>query len=55
MTENETKQSKNRAVLVGLNAHCLSAEGLDIRGNDPEAILRAAEDRAAALAEALSD
>ena len=36
-------------------AHCLSAEGLDIRGNDPEAILRAAEDRAAALAEALSD
>ena len=26
MTENETKQAKNRAVLVGLNAHCLSAE-----------------------------
>ena len=26
MTENETKQVKNRAVLVGLNAHCLSAE-----------------------------
>ena len=31
-------------------AHCLSAEGLDIRGNDPEAILRAAEGPAAALA-----
>ena len=26
MTENETKQAKNRAVLVGLTAHCLSAE-----------------------------
>ena len=26
MTENETKQAKNRAALVGLNAHCLSAE-----------------------------
>ena len=26
MTENETKQAKNRAVLVGLNAHRLSAE-----------------------------
>ena len=26
MTENETKQAKNRAVLVGLNAHCRSAE-----------------------------
>ena len=26
MTENETKRAKNRAVLVGLNAHCLSAE-----------------------------
>lgn len=26
MTENETKQAKNRAVLVGLSAHCLSAE-----------------------------
>ena len=26
MTENETKQAKNLAVLVGLNAHCLSAE-----------------------------
>ena len=26
MTENETKQAKNRAVLAGLNAHCLSAE-----------------------------
>ena len=26
MTENETKQATNRAVLVGLNAHCLSAE-----------------------------
>ncbi len=26
MTDNETKQAKNRAVLVGLNAHCLSAE-----------------------------
>lgn len=26
MTENKTKQAKNRAVLVGLNAHCLSAE-----------------------------
>ena len=26
MTGNETKQAKNRAVLVGLNAHCLSAE-----------------------------
>lgn len=26
MTENETKQAKKRAVLVGLNAHCLSAE-----------------------------
>ena len=26
MTENETKQAKNRAVLVGLNTHCLSAE-----------------------------
>lgn len=26
MTENETKQAKSRAVLVGLNAHCLSAE-----------------------------
>ena len=26
MTENETKQAKNRAVLVGLNDHCLSAE-----------------------------
>ena len=28
MTENETKQAKNRAVLVGLNAHCLSAEDI---------------------------
>ena len=36
-------------------AHCLSAEGLDIRENDPEAILREAEDRAAALAEMLKD
>ena len=26
MTDHETKQAKNRAVLVGLNAHCLSAE-----------------------------
>ena len=34
-------------------AHCLSAEGLDVRENDPEAILRAAEDRAAVLAEKL--
>lgn len=36
-------------------AHCLSAEGLDILENDPEAILREAEDRAAALAEMLKD
>lgn len=37
------------------DAHCLSAEGLDIRENDPEAILRAAEEQAAALAEMLRD
>ena len=32
------------------SARCLTAEGLDIQGNDPEAILKEAQERAAALA-----
>ena len=32
------------------NTHCVAAQGLDIRGNDPEAILREAQERAARLA-----
>ena len=32
------------------SARCLSAQELDIQGNDPEAILREAQERAAALA-----
>ena len=34
-------------------AHCLSAQGLDIQGNDPEAILREAQERAAQLVNSL--
>ena len=30
-----------------INTHCVAAQGLDIRGNDPEAILREAQERAA--------
>lgn len=33
-----------------INTHCVAAQGLDIRGNDPEAILREAQERAARLA-----
>ena len=32
------------------SAHCLTAEGLDIHWNDPEAILQKARERAAQLA-----
>ena len=34
-------------------AHCVTAENLDVWGSDPEAILRQAQTRAAALAQAL--
>ena len=34
-------------------AHCLSAQGLDIQSNDPEAILREAQERAAQLVNSL--
>ena len=33
-----------------INTLCVAAQGLDIRGNDPEAILREAQERAARLA-----
>ena len=33
-----------------INTHCVAAQGLDIRGNDPEALLREAQERAARLA-----
>ena len=36
------------AGMLGItNTHCVAAQGLDIRGNDPEAILREAQERAA--------
>ena len=39
------------AAMFGISsARCLSAQELDIQGNDPEAILREAQERAAALA-----
>ena len=39
------------AGMLGItNTHCVAAQGLDIRGNDPEAILREAQERAARLA-----
>lgn len=42
---------KGLAAMFGIpSARCLSAQELDIQGNDPEAILREAQERAAALA-----
>lgn len=42
---------KGLAAMFGIpSARCLSAQELDIQGNDPEAILQEAQERAAALA-----
>ena len=42
---------KGLAAMFGIpSAWCLTAEGLDIQGNDPEAILKEAQGRAAGLA-----
>ena len=41
---------KGLAAMFGIpEARCLSAQGLDIQGNDPEAILKAAEERVEGL------